>query len=280
MGIVSGRPLVGATPASSSFAFDKCGRRRRRPYLALLALLATLSCLSRTPPRRTPALKRFTEKIPGTLVSFDMISIADNASIKPFWIGKTEVTWDEFDIWAFSLDLSETEKAAGVDAESRPSHPYGAPDRGFGHQGYPALAMTHEAAQEYCKWLSHKTGHKYRLPSEAEWERACRAGGEQNLREMAWFKNNSEDKTHAVATRQPNSLGIYDLAGNVEEWCRAADGSYVVRGGSFVEPIEKIGCTARVAQRDSWNRTDPQMPKSRWWLSDAPFVGFRVVREP
>jgi formylglycine-generating enzyme required for sulfatase activity len=209
-----------------------------------------------------------------------MIPVTGDARVKTLWIGKTEVTWDEFDIWAFRLDLSDKEKAAGVDAESRPSQPYGAPDRGFGHQGYPALAMTHEATEEYCKWLSQKTGHKYRLPSEAEWEMACHAERATSLAESAWFKDNSEEKTHPVATKQPNAFGIYDMAGNVAEWCKAADGSHVVRGGSFVDSIDEVGCAARKSKRAAWKASDPQDPKSRWWLSDGPFVGFRVVREP
>src|SRR5207248_124870 len=200
---------------------------------------------------------------------FQMIPVSGSGVIKALWIGRTEVTWDEFDIWAFSLDLSDKEKALGVDAESRPSHPYGAPDRGFGHQGYPALAMTHEAAEEYCKWLSRNTGRKYRLPTEAEWEYACRdASADQSTAEFAWFIGNAEEKTHAVASKRANARGIFDMAGNVAEWCRAADGSYVIRGGSFVDSIDQIGCAARKLEARAWKATDPQNPKSQWWLSD------------
>jgi formylglycine-generating enzyme required for sulfatase activity len=226
-------------------------------------------------------METFSERIHGSLVSFEMIPVPGNGKIKPFWIGKTEVTWDEFDIWAFRLDQTDKEKAAGIDAESRPSQPYGAPDRGFGHQGFPAIAMTHEAAEEYCRWLSRKTGHHYRLPTDAEWEIACRdVGVKASLESLAWFSENAEEKTHAVATKQPNALGICDMAGNVAEWCTTAAGKFVVRGGSFVDSIDQIGCGARKPEKEAWKATDPQDPKSRWWLSDAPFVGFRVVREP
>ena len=126
----------------------------------------------------------FTESIPGTLVKFDMVGIPageivvpdterESATrcvrIKPFWIGKTEVTWDEYDVFAFGLDEPATAETGGKDAISRPSKPYGAVDRGFGRKGYPVINVSYHGAQQYCKWLSVKTGRKYRLPTEAEW---------------------------------------------------------------------------------------------------------------
>jgi formylglycine-generating enzyme required for sulfatase activity len=219
-----------------------------------LALTGAVGCGSHssTPPPAQP-LQKFTQTIPATLVTFEMIPVPAGEKTGAFWIGKTEVTWDEFDIWAFSMDLSDKDKAAGVDAESRPSQPYGAPDRGFGHQGYAALGMTHEAAIQYCKWLSRKTGRTYRLPSEAEWQHACR-GGEAPAQQpptsdLGWTHENSNEQTHPVATSRPNQLGIYDLCGNVAEWCEAADGSYVVRGGSFVDSIADAGCAVRRISR-------------------------------
>jgi formylglycine-generating enzyme required for sulfatase activity len=244
------------------------------------------------------------QEIAGTLVKFEMrpvpggrFSMADPArpgtmrqvEVKPFWIGKTEVTWDEYDIYVFRLDLSEEQKAGGVDATSRPSKPYGAPDRGFGHQGYAALGMTFGAAESYCRWLSARTGRKYRLPTEAEWEYACRAGAstvpgnnKTLLDKIAWYWDNADDKTHAVAGKASNVFGIHDMLGNVAEWCAGmgAEGAPVVRGGSFNDPADRVHSSARVLQTPAWNATDPQNPKSRWWLSDGPFVGFRVVCEP
>lgn len=244
----------------------------------------------------------YTESIPGTLVKFEMLPIrggsfnmadplkpgqASKIEVKPFWMGKTEVTWDEYDIYAFRLDLSQQDQAAGVDATSRPSKPYGAPDRGFGHQHYPALAMTQHSAELYCQWLSKKTGKKYRLPTEAEWEYACRAGATGNelfdqktyLDDHAWYWENAEDKTHEVATKQPTPWGLYDMLGNVAEWCIASDGVGVVRGGSWRDKAPKVTPVARQVQTPDWDMTDPQNPKSKWWLSDGPFIGFRVVCE-
>ncbi len=238
-------------------------------------------------------LSPFTETISGTSVKFEMIPLPAGTitinktavEIKPVWIGKTEVTWDEYDIYAFKLDEKENQKIGELDAIARPTKPYGAPDRGFGHRGYPALSMTFHAAQEYCRWLSAKTGKKYRLPTEAEWEYACRAGEVEKisparLDQRAWFWDNAEDKTHPVAAKQPNTWGLYDMLGNAAEWVAGQDGKPVVAGGSYKYKAAQLHSGARAKQMPMWNMTDPQMPKSKWWLSDATFVGFRVVCEP
>src|SRR5436189_4557046 len=114
---------------------------------------------------------KYTEKIPKTVIEFEMIKLppgkieigGKEVEIKTLWMGKCEVTWDEYDLWALKMDLTDEQKAKGFDAESRPSNPYGAPDRGFGHHLWPALGIPDHAAREYCKWLSVKTGKQYRL---------------------------------------------------------------------------------------------------------------------
>lgn len=197
-------------------------------------------------------------------------------------IGETELPWDVFDIYAFSLDLSLDERAQGVDAQARPTKPYGAPDRGFGHSGYPALSMTYHSAEMFCKWLSKKTGRTYRLPTEAEWEYAARGGAADlpaDLSAVAWFRENSEFKTHQCAKKQPNAWGLYDCLGNAGEWAAGMDGKPVLCGGTYRDKKENVGFGARALQQPSWNQTDPQNPKSPWWLSDGGFVGFRVVCE-
>ncbi len=206
-------------------------------------------------------------------------------AIKPVWMGKNEVTWDEYDHYAFQLDGAGDPKIGALDAVARPSKPYGAPDRGFGHKGYPALSMTIHAAQEYCRWLSAKTGKKFRLPTALEWEFACRAGAagklsKEKLDQQAWYWDNAEDKTHPVAAKAPNAWGLHDMLGNVAEWVIGNDGAPLVAGGSFMSKAGQLDYGTRAQQAPSWNMTDPQMPKSRWWLSDATFVGFRVVCEP
>jgi len=221
----------------------------------------------------------FEEKIPGTLASFKMQPIPAPPGGKPFYISTTEVTWDVFDIWAFRLDQSVEDQAKGVDAVSRPSKPYGAPDKGFGHKGYAALGMTYLGAQTFCGWLSKKTGKKYRLPTEAEWEYAARAGStsEPELDQVAWFWDNAEDKAWGAGTKKPNAWGLYDTLGNMAEWAVDKDGKPVTCGGHYLSKKGQIGFTARAYQIPKWNENDPQNPKSRWWLSNAPYVGIRLV---
>ncbi|HEY3220408.1 MAG TPA: SUMF1/EgtB/PvdO family nonheme iron enzyme [Gemmatimonadales bacterium] len=265
-----------------------------RTNLLAGALLAAASWPS---PGQSARLSPYRDSIPETLVSFEMIPVPGGSvtldtpqgprtvSLEPFWIGKTEVTWDEFDVWAFRLDRSAREATDSTDAISRPSRPYGAPDRGFGHHGYAAIAMTYHAAQLYCVWLSSKTGKHYRLPTDAEWTRAVQAGVGGTVAaawrdSLAWHAGNSADKAHPVAARQPDALGLYDMLGNVAEWVTGADGRPLVRGGSWADPPQQVGPGARAVQTRAWNETDPQFPRSRWWLADAPFVGFRIVLLP
>jgi formylglycine-generating enzyme required for sulfatase activity len=226
-------------------------------------------------------------KIPkGTITMPDPASPDGKRQVKidSFWMSTTEIPWDVYDIWAFRLDLTEEQRAQGVEAVSRPSKPYGAPDHGFGHQGYAAIHLTHFSATMFCVWLTVKTGKRYRLPTEAEWEYACRAGMVNDtpmtadaLKAVAWFKDNSENKTHPVGKKKPNAWGLYDMLGNAAEWCIGMDGKPVACGGSYQDPADKVMPSARKSQTPDWNATDPQFPKSKWWLSDAPFVTFRVV---
>ena len=245
-------------------------------------------------------LRAFTETLPAFLVKFDMLPVPEGTidmpdrehpgltkavKVKRFWMSKTELLWDLYDIYAFRLDQSDEEKAKNVDAESRPSKPYGAPDRGFGHKGYPALSMHINAAENFCKWLSAKTGKKYRLPTEAEWEYACRAGAPpkklegSDLEAVAWFWDNADDKTHPAAQLKPNAWGFYDMLGNAAEWVVMPDGKLAVAGGSFRDKADKIGCSARDFYTPDWQAQDAHTPKSKWWLSDGPHVGMRLVRE-
>ena len=158
--------------------------------------------------------------------------------ISPFFMGEVEVTWDQF--WAFygeTMSEGRTPPALiyanntreDVDAVSGPTPPFGFPDQGWGMGERPAITMTHYAAETFCQWLSLKTGKKYRLPTEAEWEYAARGGkysqnykyaGSDNLNQVAWYNDNcGKMGLRQVATRQPNELGLYDMSGNVWEWC-------------------------------------------------------------
>jgi formylglycine-generating enzyme required for sulfatase activity len=211
-----------------------------------------------------------------------------DGKIKPFWISKTEVTWDAFDVYAFRLDEGES-GGANVDAVSRPTKPYLPPDRGLGHEGYAAISVGYTNAQEFCNWLSARTGKHYRLPTEQEWEYACRAGSTKTygvcddvagLKDYAWYADDSDGAPHPVAQKKPNAWGLYDMQGNVLEWVQGADGKPTTCGGSWRDEPEKLKPESRQKQEPSWNVTDPQIPKSKWWLSDGPMVGFRIVCDP
>lgn len=236
-------------------------------------------------------LERIEVKIPGHLPTIKMIKIPEGKitvngrerTVKPVWIAETELTWDVFEIYAFRLDQSQEEQAKGVDAESRPSRPYGAPDRGFGNKGFAALGMTGHSAKMFCEWLSKKTGKKFRLPTEVEWEFAARAGATQlpsPLGDYAWFWDNADDQARAVGSKKPNPWGFHDMLGNVWEWTVATDARLVVAGGGFSSKAPDVNFTTRRPYDPKWQEADAHNPKSRWWLSDGPFIGMRVACDP
>jgi len=274
--------------------------------------------------------KPYHQAIPPTDVSYDMVAIPGGdfrmgtpdselghkkdespvhpVRIEPFWMSAHEVTWDEYRLFMFSKQAGEaTLQDAGVDAVSRPTRPYVEMSFGMGINGYPAISMTQHAANKYAEWLSAKTGHFYRLPTEAEWEYACRAGTQtafpwgddaSKLPEYAWFDDNSDGKYQKVATKKPNPWGLYDMLGNVMEWTLDQYAPYTasntpvtepwvkatkpyphaVRGGAWTDGAGKCRCGARVASDPSWKQQDPQLPKSIWYLTDAQGLGFRLVR--
>jgi formylglycine-generating enzyme required for sulfatase activity len=232
-------------------------------------------------------------------------------------MGKTEVTWDEYDLYWKKVEEAQRPanpmpRDQAADAISRPTPPYADETFGHGREGQPVICITHHAAMQYCAWLSAKTGKTYRLPTEAEWEYACRAGTKtafsfgddlNPLGDFAWFKENSEDLTHKVGEKKANPWGLLDMHGNVAEWCldhyesdtygkRAGAEpvlwpvvlpterrfSHVVRGGSWADEPSKCRSAARRGSHKQWIKQDPQRPQSIWWLTDAEFVGFRIVR--
>jgi formylglycine-generating enzyme required for sulfatase activity len=237
--------------------------------------------------------ERYTQSVPGTVVDFEMIPVSggtvevlgtDGAirevEVAPFWMSRTEVTWDLYDLYVFGRGTGST--VVREDGVSKPSLPYLLPGESFGHSGNPALGMSFLAAETFVDWLSEQTGRRYRLPTEAEWEWACRGGTdpEQKLADHAWHAANAGGKTHRVGSLAPNRFGLHDILGNAAEWVTTADGDPVVKGGTWRDPADQVTCSARAAWEPAWQERDPQLPKSRWWLSDAPFVGLRIVREP
>ncbi len=260
----------------------------------LATLVAVLASALPAAGLAAQAIER--DSVPGTLVSFELVLVPAGAvtvdhagtpqrvEVPAFWIGRTEVTWDLYDVFALGLDSGAS--PAGADAVARPTRPYGAPDYGFGHQGYPAISIARQGAEAFCAWLSARIGKRYRLPTEAEWLRAADLAvgngplAADRLDALAWHRGNATATTHPVATKVADALGLFDLFGNAAEWVATRDGPRVARGGSFRDTARAVGPHARITQDYTWNERDPQYPRSRWWLSDAPFVGFRVVREP
>jgi len=232
------------------------------------------------------------ETIAGTTVTFEMVLVPKAVvlmngkpePVGPFYIGRTEVTWDMYDVFALGLDTPAS-RPAGSDGIARPSNPYGAPDYGWGHAGYPVISVTRQAAEAYAKWLSQKTGRVYRLPTELEWQHVAALATESRglspdkRDSVGWHRDNAAAHSHPVGAKAPDALGLFDLFGNAAEWVVTRDGQLATRGGSFRDGPDGIGPAARAVQDEYWNERDPQLPKSRWWLSDGPFVGFRLVRE-
>src|SRR5918996_596348 len=163
--VESDRPRPRAPRARSPAAQGRSGTVVMRPILAPIALATAVMAVAFA---SEPSAYR--ESIPGTLVSFEMVLVPGE---EPLYIGRTEVTWDLYDVFMLGLDKSTS--TSGADAVARPSQPYGAPDYGWGHAGYPVISVTRSAAEAFCAWLSLKTGKTYRLPTEAEWTRAASA---------------------------------------------------------------------------------------------------------
>jgi formylglycine-generating enzyme required for sulfatase activity len=316
----------------------------------------------------------YSEKIPGTDVSFEMIPVPSGEfvmgspeaeaergddegpqvriQVEPFWIGKCEVTWAEYHAFMDMYEAFKTmqritanpeshaalgpgdkenlrlvqaharngkiESEWGVDAVTSPTPLY---DPSFTYSvgdqpNQPAVTMTSFGARQYTKWLSRILGTQYRLPTEAEWEYAARAGTKSawsfgddadQLDDHAWTEDNGEGLTHAVGTKKPNPWGLYDMHGNVAEWTLdqyypdayaklrsdAVDAATAVqwptklyprsiRGGSWLEPPAMSRSAARhKSDKDrEWKLSDPNLPLSPWWFTEEPAtaVGMRIVR--
>ena len=240
--------------------------------------------------------------------------------VDPFWMSKYEITWDVYEIWMADLDITRREvlglqesprdKIAEIFQISRPTKPYTDMTFNMGKRGYPAISMTQHSARVFCEWLSAKTGRYYRLPTEAEWEYACRAGtttaysfGDDptQLGDYAWYYDNTSEKYAKVGQKKPNPWGLYDMHGNVAEWVLdqhttdfygkegdkvaknplaipLTEYNRVVRGGSWDADASALRSAARQASHEDWKQQDPQEPQSIWYLTDAKHVGFRIVR--
>jgi formylglycine-generating enzyme required for sulfatase activity len=271
------RVFIGATVLAASLA--SCGDRRppapARPETRAAG------------PESRPLPTAFEQTIPGATAVLHMVPVPPVApGGPPFFVSSSEVPWEIYDVFALRLD--DPAGAGAADAITRPSRPYLPPDRGWGHEGYPAMSITFEGANRFCDWLSRRTGRRYRLPTETEWEHAARAGSAGRwscgddaaaLADHAWYAANSEGTTRPVGAKKPNAWGLHDVHGNVAEWAITADLKAVTCGGSYRDDPAGVASAARARPSPAWQRSDPQIPKSPWWLTDGPFVGFRVVTD-
>jgi len=225
----------------------------------------------------TPGSSHEIKMVPVKGGSFKMSTgkLSKQVGVSDFWMGAYEVTFDQFGVFFRDEDFEQGSK---VDAVTRPTAQYIDLSWGMGKDGgFPMNSMSVDAAMMFCRWLYQKTGVFYRLPTEAEWEYACKAGSTTTY---AW--------------------GLYDMLGNLAEWTLDQyEVDYLtkigddpkdplirpttryprsVRGGSYLSQITALTPSNRSKSDPSWNKRDPQIPKSRWWLTDGMFVGFRIVR--
>ena len=286
--------------------------------------------------------------IPGTDAKYTMIPIAGGVAtvgspeseadrqdsegpqfeveIKPFWMGKYEVTWSEYKSYMAMHDIFkgfQTHKLRPLDENknelviSAPSNLY---DTSFTFRNgeepeLPAVSMSQYAAKQYTKWLSLLSERFYRLPTEAEWEYACRAGTKTafhfgddpaDLDDYGWHYGNSNETTHHVGQKKPNPWGLHDMYGNACEWVldgMLSDGyakfggkllstadalvttkelyPRVVKGGYYdLDPQDCRSASRLPSSDDAWRGEDPNIPLSPWWFTSGPAlgVGMRLVR--
>ena len=199
--------------------------------------------------------------------------------VNSFYIGMLEVTQSQ---WENVMGTTVYQQRNKANTEW--------PMRGTGAD-YPMYYVSWEEAKEFCARLSRQTGKTYRLPTEAEWEYAARGGkksegskysGGWSIDNVAWYNGNSNNSTHPCGTKQPNALGIYDMSGNVYEWCEDWYGNYL--GYDTDNPRGASSGTYRVNRGGSWSGNAANCRVSDR-DSDSPgyrriILGFRVVLLP
>jgi len=312
-------------------------------FVAAVTICLTVSMVAGLAVAQDGPVKKYTETVTsktGEKISFDMVLIpagnfqmgspANEAgrkddeepqhevSVDNFYLCTTEATIELFMAYyqetvSAKKDFITTQEQqkktdSEVDAITGPTPVYGDMTMGYENQ-HPAMGMTWHNAMTFCRWLSKQTGKEYRLPTEAEWEYACRAGSTEafgvgsdpeKLKEYAWYEETADSETNAVGKKKPNPWGLYDMLGNVREWVsdfyspdaykQAAAKApavnpkgpqtgqvHVARGGDYSCPAEELRCAARAFEEKWWRSGDPQIPKSMWWLPEMDIIGFRVA---
>ena len=187
-------------------------------------------------------------------------------------IGRYPVTFAEYDLFCEAVGRAKPK------------------DKGWGREQRPVINVSWEDAAAYCQWLSQETGQPYRLPTEAEWEYACRAGSEiswcfgddeAQLQDYAWYEKNSGNKTHPVGEKKANAWGLHDMHGNVWEGCADwYDADYYAVSPKN-NPEDPESGSARVIRGGSSNDA-PMFIRSAFRVRFTPdnsfnYLGFRLV---
>ncbi len=224
-------------------------------------------------------------KIAGTPLSFAVVGLPAAGAIPALAVGKHEVTWAEFDAF---FESAEQQKVDGLTRPTKAKTFFGqvgCPEH-FLEAKKPVINLRWHSAMAYCDWLTAKTGRKFRLPTELEWEYAARAGEKgkapANLAAGSWHKENSEERSHAGGEAKPNAWGLHDTMGNVLEYCLepmdpAAGWGPVLRGAAWNTPAAEVDFAARHRVPQAWFEEDPNRPRSTWWLTSVYHQGIRVV---
>ena len=289
----------------------------------------------------------YTVTIPGTDISFEMVPVPGGkflmgspeteaerkkdegpqiqVTVDPMWVAKTEVSWAQYKEFmslyqTFKAFQQNGERKVGADITDAVTAPTPLYDPSYTFEygeepEQPAVTMSQYAAQQFTKWLSRLTKQQYRLPTEAEWEYAARAGSKtayswgesaDQIDDYAWFFDNADDGAGLVGTKKPNAFGLHDMIGNAGEWTinkHTANGykdyvgkdnvaidmvvwpteedQCVVRGGTWEKDPPELRVASRlVSNYVVWKDVDPMVPQSPWWITDDPArgIGFRVFQ--
>ncbi len=288
-------------------------------------------------PANVVEFKNFIEYIPSSTVSFNMKAIpggkfkigspndevyrkedegpVKEVEISPFFMAEIEVTWNEY--MAFysqtsgegkSSDTESTKRVVDADVISGATPPYGQPDQNWGLGDRPAITMTWHAAETYCKWLSKVTGKNYRLPTEAEWEFACRAGSEDPyffggdpkkfqkkgflskfssndtavINSHVIYFENSNAKTQPPGSILPNKFGLKNMIGNVAEFCLdwySEDAYKNINEGNNTNPVGPVSGSEHVVRGGSFKdhagklrSASRSLSKTEEWLKTDPQI--------